>query len=647
MRKNTLRVLSSVMCLILLATLVFQAPLMAATQTIPVRVGGETFNVTPGQWVSVRSGTQITHYNVRFVNGRPVALEMSQYTKLVFGEAGVVGSTGSTGAQTSSGSSSSSSSSQSSSTSKPSTGSQSSQNAGTPVGGSVADDVAQSTSQTTGKPTSSGSNASTGTAGSVADDVAQATQGTSGSSQSSQSSQSGGKYEQLELPFDKPTTGQSNSGTSAAGSVADDLVQAGGSSTTTTQSSSSSTTKTTWDPSRHPRDPQTGRFISHEEAVKRGLMDPPAGSTGGSVADDIAQAGSTADDVAQAGNAGSTADDVAQAGNAGSTADDVAQAGAAGSVADDAAQSGGKPGVGDKFRAGYETGKGMTQQGFQNVKDSLKSGFSAKNLLVTAGITVGVDLATQIMRGEKPSVKKALKTVCSAEFVGGVGGAVVGAAAGSFFVPFLTAIPVVGGALSALAPAFGSIVGSSMGAYLAGDLKNGKFSIKEAFKRIDWVGVTGQAIGSTVGAALGSALGPIGTIAGGMIGGYLGNWAAQKIAGMFGRGQANLPELAMPTGGGSSVGGFSGPVTIGGNATVGNDAAPVSGEDVVVIGGNAGAVVGDYESEVALAYSKYQELYKLYNEMIRQSRQADALAVADAMNKAKREYDELRAQAGK
>jgi hypothetical protein len=644
MRKNTLRVLSSVMCLILLATLVFQAPLMAATQTIPVRVGGETFNVTPGQWVSVRSGTQITHYNVRFVNGRPVALEMSQYTKLVFGEVGVAGSTGSTGAQTSSGGSSSSSS-QSSSTGKPSTGSQSSQNAGTPVGGSVADDVAQSTSQTTGKPTSSsGSNASTGTAGSVADDVAQATQGTSGSSQSSQS---GGKYEQLELPFDKPATGQSNSGTSAAGSVADDLVQAGGSSTTTTQSSSSSTTKTTWDPSRHPRDPQTGRFISHEEAVKRGLMDPPAGSTGGSVADDIAQAGSTADDVAQAGNAGSTADDVAQAGNAGSTADDVAQAGAAGSVADDAAQSGGKPGVGDKFRAGYETGKGMTQQGFQNVKDSLKSGFSAKNLLVTAGITVGVDLATQIMRGEKPSVKKALKTVCSAEFVGGVGGAVVGAAAGSFFVPFLTAIPVVGGALSALAPAFGSIVGSSMGAYLAGDLKNGKFSIKEAFKRIDWVGVTGQAIGSTVGAALGSALGPIGTIAGGMIGGYLGNWAAQKIAGMFGRGQANLPELAMPTGGGSSVGGFSGPVTIGGNATLGNDAAPVSGEDVVVIGGNAGAVVGDYESEVALAYSKYQELYKLYNEMIRQSRQADALAVADAMNKAKREYDELRNKAGK
>jgi len=677
------------MCLILLATLVFQEPLMAATQTIPVRVGGEVLNVTPGQWVSVRSGTQITHYNVRFVNGRPVALEMSQYTKLIFGE-GVVGNvSGNAGSQASSPSTGSQAS-------KPSTGSQAtkpstgSQGAGTPVGGSVADDIAQSSSQTSGGKTSGQTSGgkyeqlelpfdkpqtSQGTsgAGNVADDLAQTGGSNAAGNVADDLVQTGGSNAAGNVADDLVQTGGSNAagnvaddlvqtgGSNAAGNVADDMIQTGGSSTTTTGS-----TKTTWDPARHPRDPQTGRFISHDEAIKRGLMDPPDGYTGGSVADDVAQTGQTgsvADDMAQAGQTGgSVADDMAQTGQTGgSVADDMAQtgqtggsvaddlaAGTAGSVADDAAQASGKPTVGDKFRAGYEAGKGMTNQGFQNVKDSLKSGFSAKNLLVTAGITVGVDLATQIMRGEKPSVKKALKTVCSAEFAGGVVGAVTGAAAGSFFVPFLSAIPVVGGALSALAPAFGSIVGSSMGAYLAGDLKNGRFSIKEAFKRIDWVGVTGQAIGSTVGAALGSALGPIGTIAGGMIGGYLGNWAAQKIAGLFGRGQANLPELAMPTGGGTSVGGFSGPVTIGNGTTVGGDqAAPTSGEDVVVIGGNSGTVVGDYESEVALAYSKYQELYKLYSEMLRQNRQADALAVAEAMNKAKKEYDDLRSQAGK
>ncbi|HOI92623.1 MAG TPA: hypothetical protein PLK28_19125 [Candidatus Rifleibacterium sp.] len=679
MRKKTLRVLSSLMCLFFLASL-FQAPLMAAVETIPVRVGNQTLNVTPGQWVSVRSGTQITHYNVRFVDGKPVALEMSQYTKLVFGDAGVAGSAGSVAddvAQASSGSNKPSTSKPS--TSKPSTSKpsgSSNQSSGSNVSaGSVADDVAQAGStQGSGSKVSNSQGSSNVSAGSVADDVAQ----TSGRTPQPRDPQTGrfisrdaaqgSSVSAGTVADDVAAAGSTSTGGNAqspvsssqgnavsAGTVADDVAAAGQSSVSTnkTTTTTSETTTRTWDPARHPRDPQTGRFISHEEAIKRGLMDPPAG---GSVADDVAQsgsssqssqssqtAGSTADDVAAAGStaddvaaAGSTADDVAAAG---STADDVAQAGAlgAGSVADDAAQaSGNKATIGDKFRAGYETGKGMTNQGFQNVKDSLKSGFSAKNILITAGITVGVDLATQIMRGEKPSMKKALKTVCSAEFAGGVGGAVLGAAAGSFFVPFLSAVPVVGGVLSALAPSFGSIVGSSVGAYVAGDLKNGKFSIREAFKRIDWVGVTGQAIGSTAGAALGSFLGPVGTVVGGMVGGYLGNWAAQKIAGMFRKdGPANMPEIAMPTGAGVPVGG--GVITIGGDEST--PAPTASQNDTVTI---SGEVVGDYESEVALAYSKYQELYKLYNEMLRQGRQDDALKVADAMNAAKKEYDTLR-----
>ncbi len=671
MRKKTLRVLSSLMCLFFLASL-FQAPLMAAVETIPVRVGNQTLNVTPGQWVSVRSGTQITHYNVRFVDGKPVALEMSQYTKLVFGDAGVAGSAGSVADDVAQAGSTKPSTSNSS-TSKPS--GSSNQSSGSNISaGSVADDVAAGSSQSSGSTVSNSQSSSNVSAGSVADDVAQ----TSGRTPQPRDPQTGrfisrdaaqgSSVSAGTVADDVAAAGSTSTGGNAqspvsssqgnavsAGTVADDVAAAGQSSVSTnkTTTTTSETTTRTWDPARHPRDPQTGRFISHEEAIKRGLMDPPAG---GSVADDVAQsgsssqssqssqtAGSTADDVAAAGStaddvaaAGSTADDVAAAG---STADDVAQAGAlgAGSVADDAAQaSGNKATIGDKFRAGYETGKGMTNQGFQNVKDSLKSGFSAKNILITAGITVGVDLATQIMRGEKPSMKKALKTVCSAEFAGGVGGAVLGAAAGSFFVPFLSAVPVVGGVLSALAPSFGSIVGSSVGAYVAGDLKNGKFSIREAFKRIDWVGVTGQAIGSTAGAALGSFLGPVGTVVGGMVGGYLGNWAAQKIAGMFRKdGPANMPEIAMPTGAGVPVGG--GVITIGGDEST--PAPTASQNDTVTI---SGEVVGDYESEVALAYSKYQELYKLYNEMLRQGRQDDALKVADAMNAAKKEYDTLR-----
>jgi hypothetical protein len=288
----------------------------------------------------------------------------------------------------------------------------------------------------------------------------------------------------------------------------------------------------------------------------------------------------------------------------------------------------------------------MTNQGVQNVKDSLKTGFSPKNLLVTAGITVGVDLATQIMRGEKPSLKKAVKVVASAEFAGGVVGSVTGAAAGSFFVPFLSAIPVVGGVLSALAPTFGSVVGGSVGAYLAGDIKNGKFSIREAFRRVDWIGVGGQTIGSTVGALLGSALGPVGTVIGGMVGGFIGNWAAHKIAGLFGYGKDSGGfNIGMPIGTNPRTSDDAGSISIGGSAEIpvsGNAYSPSAAE--VTVSGDASAI-GNYASEVQLAYARYEELYKLYQEMIAQGRQQDAMKVAQEMNKAKSEYENLKAQA--
>jgi len=95
------------------------------------------------------------------------------------------------------------------------------------------------------------------------------------------------------------------------------------------------------------------------------------------------------------------------------------------------------------------------------------------------------------------------------------------------------------------------------------------------------------------------------------------------------------------------MGGYQGgEISIGGDDLVSVGAAPAAAgnDDLVVIGGDS-ATVGDYESEVALAYSKYQELYRLYNEMLRQGRQEDALSVAEAMNKAKKEYDDLRLNA--
>ncbi|HMM59636.1 MAG TPA: hypothetical protein PKC25_05820, partial [Candidatus Rifleibacterium sp.] len=85
MRNSTIKVLSKLLCIVLIASFVCEAPLMAEYSAIKVNVGGQNVNVTPGQWVTVKQGPMTTHYNVRYVDGQPMALEMSQYMNLVFG----------------------------------------------------------------------------------------------------------------------------------------------------------------------------------------------------------------------------------------------------------------------------------------------------------------------------------------------------------------------------------------------------------------------------------------------------------------------------------------------------------------------------------------------------------------------------------
>ena len=692
MRKKTLRMISSILTLVFLVSL-FQAPMpveAANTATIPVTVGGQTINVTPGQWVTVNTPGGSTSYNVRFVDGKPVALEMSQYTKLVFGDAasaaGASSNAGSTGNNTPSGAAgsntgnagtvdlggSSNSGAAQTSTPAPQTSTGAAQTSGTAAQTSGS---AAQTSGTTTTTTTTGSkpmtwnefqkaNAGKGMSGSEMGQAWQQYKQTNGVT-----SNSGSAAAQTSGSAAQTSTGAAQTSTpTPTTSVADGSAAAAQTTTTTTSTPAAQTSTgaaqastpttsvadgsaaaaqssktSTWNPAKHPRDPQTGKFISHEEAVARGLMDPADAniSSNNSSSSQTAQAGT--DSSAATQNAG--AETTTASTETTATNGQAAQAAAGSDVAAASGDKTSKPTIGDKFKAGYETGKNLTNAGFQNVKDSLKSGFSAKNLLVTAGITVGVDLATQVMRGENPSLKSALKTVCCAEFVGGVAGSVIGSAAGSFFVPFLSCIPVVGGALSALAPAFGSIVGSSVGAYTAGDLKNGRFSIKEAFKRIDWVGVTGQAIGSTVGAALGSCLGPVGTVLGGMVGGYFGNWAAQKIAGLFGKGNANLPVVATPVGTSGNNITTAGTVTIGGadvtSVSVSND-IPVVVADDNDEEKSEGMSGSDVEMAITEAYEEYTDLYTEYSQLIQAGKQQEAIEVAEKMNAAKAKYDELR-----
>ncbi|HAE38818.1 MAG TPA: hypothetical protein DCG57_09295 [Candidatus Riflebacteria bacterium] len=613
MRNSTIKVLSKLLCIVLIASFLLEAPLMAEYSAIKVNVGGQSVNVTPGQWVTVNNGPMTTHYNVRYVNGQPMALEMSQYLKLAFDGSGAAGSAAqaTTAAQASQG-----------------TAAQTSQGI-----------AAQS------------ADASTAVSGAKAEGSWVKNELNS-YGQKVKDSFSAGKESGQD--FGNKTTDAVKTGAGKVG----DVVKTGGSKIGNLLKSA--------------KDRISNLFSKKTPDVKPGSSDA---SQSGQASQDAAQSGQSSQtsqegsqasqEASQSGQSSQSSQESAQSGQ---TSQEGAQASQEASQAGQSSQESGKVADADKkgflsnlkdkttgkFKSGYDAGKEMTGQGVQNVKDSLKSGFSPKNILMTAGITVGVDLATQILSGEKPSLRKAVKTVVSAEFAGGVVGSVTGAAAGSFFTPFLTAIPVVGGVLSALAPTFGSIVGGSVGAYLAGDLKNGRFSIKEAFKQINWVGVAGQTIGSTAGAMLGSMIfPPFGTIIGGIAGGMLGNWAANKLAGLFGKGNTSYGSIGMPVGsnpfGGAAAGAqVSGPVTIGSVAGSTGGEIPVSGAQSpeISISGEA-TPMGTYSSEVQLAQAKYQELYKLYNEMLTQGRQADAMKVAQEMNKAKAEYESLKANAGK
>ncbi len=194
-----------------------------------------------------------------------------------------------------------------------------------------------------------------------------------------------------------------------------------------------------------------------------------------------------------------------------------------------------------KTRAALDTG-------VQNASNSLKNSFSAKNIAVTAGTSIAINLASQLMNGEKVSLKTAVKAVTSMQFVGNFIGSSLGAAAGQLVVPLVqTFVPgIVGTLAGALIPAVTSLVGGNIGSSLGSGA-----SFKEALKSVDMVAVAGQAIGSTLGSMLGSLI-PIpivGTMLGGIVGGILGEKLFTAIRNLFKKkSNSSIKEVQAPTG---------------------------------------------------------------------------------------------------
>ncbi|MBF0543834.1 MAG: hypothetical protein HQM08_05360 [Candidatus Riflebacteria bacterium] len=178
-------------------------------------------------------------------------------------------------------------------------------------------------------------------------------------------------------------------------------------------------------------------------------------------------------------------------------------------------------------------GKKALSQGFQQARESIKQSFSWQNVAITAGTSVAINLASQLMNGQKLSFTEAAKSVASWQFVGNLTGSALGAAAGSVMAPLIQTfvpIPVVGALAGTLLPNLLSLAGGQVGSGIG----SGQ-SLSEALKSLDPVALAGQSAGSIVGAMLGSMI-PIpivGQVLGGIIGGILGEKLFKGIESLF------------------------------------------------------------------------------------------------------------------
>ena len=290
--------------------------------------------------------------------------------------------------------------------------------------------------------------------------------------------------------------------------------------------------------------------------------------------------------------------------------------------------------------------KGVSE-GVQNAKNSLKNSFSFSNLAVTTTVAVGTNLAIDMIHGEKPSFKKAIKSVASLEFAGSIAGSALGAAGGQFASTLVkTFVPGPVGALvgSVIPVMFASATGQ-MGSNLITSIKQGNFSIAKAWKQIDKVDLVGSSIGSTIGMALGAPIPVIGPIIGGIVGGLLGSKVAKWVSGfakgsklsrLFKRGT----PIGMPVG---STADRSTPVTVG---AIADTPAPTSNGGPVTLGANALPVAGSAESssELKVVEKQYYDTYLRYNRMVEAGDHDGAKKVFDELKIYSDKYTTLKKQ---
>lgn len=273
--------------------------------------------------------------------------------------------------------------------------------------------------------------------------------------------------------------------------------------------------------------------------------------------------------------------------------------------------------------------EGYAAAGMREFKNSFAGVGTPAWILEKFGIEIGYHLIDSASKGEKPDVVKVVKSMATADYLARSAGSLLGGAAGSVFVPFLSAVPVFGGLLANFVPTFTYYLGGDLaGEGLAG-LKNGKFNFKEYFKKLDWTAMLAGSAGWTIGTMLGSAIFPP---IGGIVGGILGDVVATRLLDKFRKwrnGSDNSPPL-MPTGTG-------GPTTIRGNASSNAPTARQSFEEPV----NQTSALSNTDSLMQLS-QRYEDLYQRYQQELSQGNQAALQQTSREMNEVKMQLEQAR-----
>ncbi|MDD3147703.1 MAG: hypothetical protein PHD82_10400 [Candidatus Riflebacteria bacterium] len=285
--------------------------------------------------------------------------------------------------------------------------------------------------------------------------------------------------------------------------------------------------------------------------------------------------------------------------------------------------------------------------GKQSAKTSLKNSFSFSNLAVTTAVAVGTNLAIDMIHGNKPSFKQAVKSVASLEFAGSVVGSALGAAGGQFTASIVKSIipGPVGALVGSVIPVLFASASGQMGSNLLAGIKNGEFSVAKAFQQIDKADLIGSSIGSTIGMALGAPIPVIGPIIGGIVGGFLGSKVAKWVTAfakggkvsLFGKGSGVVSTpVGTPTSGfgnlASGIGNLGGTGRSTGPVVAGDSTAGVAQFSVT---GNASEKLADVEK-------KYYDTYLQYNRLVENNDQEGAKKVFEQLKQYSDEYSSLK-----